>query len=330
MTMPRVSLTCWALLVAFTASARADGPIVVRLRDAAEAPGRLVTVADVAELAGGAEAMRLRAARLDLAEVPAGQDALSVSRKQVQFRLALAGLPAGAFRVEGADAARVTVRLVPVKADEVVAAARRALQARLPWTGDEVLIELAQPVLVPMPAAAREEAVEIKAELHPGHRPVGRVQMDVRVLIAGRPRLALPVHFQVRPRHKAVVCRRRVEKGEALDDSNVYFEEQPVDQRSKLALSPKAVAGARAKQPLMPGQVVLLTDVEAAAPGGAAVIVRAQEGVKIQISIGGLRVTAAGQALQEGRAGQLIRVQNVDSKKVLLGRVVGAGLVEVE
>ena len=40
--------------------------------------------------------------------------------------------------------------------------------------------------------------------------------------------------------------------------------------------------------------------------------------------------TAAGEALQEGRLGQTIQVQNVDSKKTLLARVVGPGLVEID
>jgi len=41
-------------------------------------------------------------------------------------------------------------------------------------------------------------------------------------------------------------------------------------------------------------------------------------------------VTASGVALQEGRKDQLIQVENVDSRKVVLGRVVGPALVEVE
>jgi flagella basal body P-ring formation protein FlgA len=50
----------------------------------------------------------------------------------------------------------------------------------------------------------------------------------------------------------------------------------------------------------------------------------------MQVNVGGLRVTAAGEAQQAGRLGQTIPVQNVDSKKTLSARVVGPGAVEID
>lgn len=325
-----LSASIWILLVAVPAADARPDPVLVRLRAASAARARALTVADVAELSGGLPVLRDHLARLDLTEVPRDRASVTVSRKQLQIRLALAGLPAETFRVDGPESGVVNLELTPIRPEEVVAAAKQALEARLPWRPGEVLIDLAQPVLTPLPRVAADEAVVIKAELHQGHRPVGRVQMDVRIFADGEVRLALAVHFNVRPCQKAVVCRRRIEKGEALDDTNVYLEEQAVDPRSRFSLSPDAVKGARARQALMPGQVVLQTDVEAGERPGGGVLVRAQDAVKIQIRIGALKVTASGQALQEGRQGQLIRVQNVDSKKLLLGRVVASGLVEVE
>ena len=319
----------WIGLVVGLAQA---GPevVLVRLRAVSHAGSRVLTIGDVADLSGGLALLRDAAAKLDLTDIPRDKASVNVSRKQVAYRLALTALPAELFRVEGPESALVNLRQRTIRPEEVVATARQALEARLPWKAGEVVIELVQPVFVPMPSVTADEPVEIKAEMHAGQRPVGRVQMDVRILVGGETKLSLPVCFQVRPCQKTVVCRRRVEKGEALGEANVYLEEQPVDQKSRFALSPEAVKGAKARQALLPGQVVMVTDVEAAEKPTNAVLVRAQESVKIQIRIGELRVTAAGQALQEGKQGQLIRVQNVDSKKVVLGKVVGAGLVEVE
>jgi flagella basal body P-ring formation protein FlgA len=52
--------------------------------------------------------------------------------------------------------------------------------------------------------------------------------------------------------------------------------------------------------------------------------------VKIQVVSGALTVTVLGEAQQDGRLGQNVLVQNVDSKKVLTARVTGPGVVEVE
>ena len=43
-----------------------------------------------------------------------------------------------------------------------------------------------------------------------------------------------------------------------------------------------------------------------------------------------MRITTLGEAMQDGQAGQIIQVRNVESKKIVLGKVVAASLVEVD
>ncbi|HVC31773.1 MAG TPA: flagellar basal body P-ring formation chaperone FlgA [Steroidobacteraceae bacterium] len=58
-------------------------------------------------------------------------------------------------------------------------------------------------------------------------------------------------------------------------------------------------------------------------------MVRQGEQVVLVASAGGIRVRAAGLALQDGRSGALVRVQNVSSEKVVQGVVASDGVVEV-
>ncbi len=60
------------------------------------------------------------------------------------------------------------------------------------------------------------------------------------------------------------------------------------------------------------------------------VVIHARDRVKMIAHVGGGQVIAAGEALQEGRAGQSIRIRNVDSNKMVQGRVLGPGVVAVE
>jgi hypothetical protein len=60
------------------------------------------------------------------------------------------------------------------------------------------------------------------------------------------------------------------------------------------------------------------------------VLVRARQRVAILARTGSLSVSAAGEAMQDGRLGQMIQVQNVDSKKNLVARVTGPAQVEIE
>lgn len=70
------------------------------------------------------------------------------------------------------------------------------------------------------------------------------------------------------------------------------------------------------------------TPAAAAPPAGP--LVKARERVSLVVRAGGLSVTAVGEAQQAGALGQTVQVQNVDSKKLVTGRVTGPGTVEVE
>ncbi len=52
--------------------------------------------------------------------------------------------------------------------------------------------------------------------------------------------------------------------------------------------------------------------------------------VEIRVNANGFTITAKGTALQAGKMGQSVQVQNADSKRTVVGRVVGPRAVEVE
>jgi flagella basal body P-ring formation protein FlgA len=59
-------------------------------------------------------------------------------------------------------------------------------------------------------------------------------------------------------------------------------------------------------------------------------ILRKGQKVEIVLEKGGLRIVAPGEALEEGGAGQRIRVLNSSSRQVVMARVENAGAVRVE
>jgi flagella basal body P-ring formation protein FlgA len=77
------------------------------------------------------------------------------------------------------------------------------------------------------------------------------------------------------------------------------------------------------------GQVLVSADMEVAAAEDP-VLVKAHDSVRLVAAVGNLRVTALGEALQDGRSGQTIRVRNVDSGRVVSGHIVGPSVVEVD
>lgn len=65
-------------------------------------------------------------------------------------------------------------------------------------------------------------------------------------------------------------------------------------------------------------------------PAADAVVVKAKQRVTMTVKIGDLEVTAAGEAMSDGKVGQPIKVTNLDSKKVVTGTVTGPGAVDID
>ena len=309
-------------------AAAEEAPVVVSVRAEAVVGDPRVAVGDVATVEGGAAALRQRIARLDLAELAEDRPAV-VTKEQVAFRIGLAGIDPALFRVQGAARTRLTLQQHRVSEEEIETAARQAVLRRLPWPAEDVAFRLVKPLAGPVLVNGAGPDVRLEAEPRVGALPLGMVHLDVAISVRGARQRSVPVCLEVKAYQKAAVCTRRVERGEALSEANVYFDRRPVQGLNNYVPPGEGLLGKRARHPLQAGQVLTTQDVEVVAPEGP-VLVKQREQIKLVARVGTLQVTAVGEALQDGRDGQWVRVRNVDSKKVVLGRVVGRSLVEVD
>jgi flagellar basal body P-ring formation protein FlgA len=325
-----ILVTLVALACVTPARAEPPAELVVTLRPRAVVGPRSVRIGDVADLSGGSPPLREAVAALDLTDAGAAHSGVTVKRQQVEFRIRLAEVPAGLFRVEGADETRVERDRCTVPEAEVVAAARAAILKLLPWGADDVSVQLVQPVAAQLVVDSPRAEILIKAEPHSGNTPLGRVQMDVSFWADGTRQLVFPVYLDVRLYQKVAVASHKIERGEALSETNVSFDRRPVESLRDYLSSPEAVAGKRARQALLPGRILTAVDVEDDGHEVTPPLVRRGEAVKLLVRLGPVNVMATGEALQDGRVGQSVRVRNTDSKQVVLGRVTERSLVEVD
>jgi len=271
-------------LLLLAAPVSAADPVTIVLPDRSTCPAAVVTVGHVGTIVGSAEAKKIVSA-IDLTEMPVRDTFVTVTRRQVEVRLRLAGLAPTDFRVLGSDRVTVTADRHPVPVEDVVIAAKAAILSRLPHPPDQVTLELVQPVSVKLPEVGKSEKVDIRAEPNLKSVRMGSQQVNVTISTRGEKRLVLGVYLEA----KLI--------GQPATDT------------------PRTVSG----------------PVRAAAPPARTpVLVKPGQKVKIGITFGEMRATAVGQSLEEGRIGQMIRVRNVDSNKVLMARVSGPGTVDLE
>jgi flagella basal body P-ring formation protein FlgA len=304
-------------------------PVTVALRATAPSRGRTVCVRDVAEVSGGPDALRNTVMALDLADAP-GRAGIVVTGRQVSFRLKLAGIPDHLVRVTGSAETRVGLDRAVVPEKDVMAAVHKAVLARLPWTAEDLDIELVQPIAASLSVEGVLEDVRIKAEVRGSRDPLGRCETDVAIYVQGERRLSFPVYLNVRLCQKVGVLLRQVGKNELFDDTNVAFQRRPVENLRNYVTGPLALAGRKSRAQLPAGHILLLSELDEPTPEASPLLVRSGEPVKIIVRLGIVDVIATGEALQDGRAGQLVRVRNIESKAVKVGRVADKSIVEID
>lgn len=302
--------------------------VTLHLRPQATVGGSDVLIGDIAILEGGDAKTRNRIDKLDIADPPRAGQSLHIPRAQVVYRLQLAGIEESLCQVRGARSVSVSTQMFDVPEKDVVEAARHALLEKLGPNQDDFDVHLSQPLRGPIRLSGSRDSLQLAARVRTARSLIGRVQVSVTILSSGKQQLELPVNFDVQLFQSVAVAKQRIERGQPLTKESVYFERRPADGAADPLIESTSLAGAKAKRTILPTQVISAADVEFGAEDNP-VLVKQRDVVKMLVRAGGLRIAASGEALQDGRAGQMIRVRNVDSQNIVLGRVVDRSVVEI-
>jgi len=122
---------------------------------------------------------------------------------------------------------------------------------------------------------------------------------------------------------RSAVAVKAIPAGSPLTKDNVEirtsYDEQPAD------ADWKPPYGLLARRRLLPGAVIRPSMTAEKRPD---LLIRRNQMVRLRVQGAGFLITGLGQALEEGRPGEYIKVRNVDSRRTITGRVAFDGSVE--
>ena len=118
-----------------------------------------------------------------------------------------------------------------------------------------------------------------------------------------------------------VYSTKSLQRGSVIGHSDLRMRIDEIGMTGTCAWLPEQVANAKLRQSIGPGRPIAAGDVER--PD----LVRPGASVTLIARVNGLGVEAHGIAMQRGGIGDVIRVKNLSSKKVLSGKIINAGVV---
>jgi flagellar basal body P-ring formation protein FlgA len=306
------------LLVSMAPAFAGDGGRILIGRDVVveRSPIRL---RDVARLEGGGA---LALAEVELGVAPEAGESRMLDGRRVLEQLGQAGL----------DATSVTYTLPPTirvrrATQELTATAVRQLveddlRRRLGADASGLVLRTVE---LPAPIRIPTGAWDGHVVLPPGAGLVGRTRVQLDVTVDGQPARSTWITLDVGRLADVVVVTRSIAMGEVVTADAIALDRQDLSTLPRdIVTDPAVVVGRTARTAL-----VAYTALRAAHVGTGAAVKRGDT-VQLVAERGALRITALGEAKQDGAQGERVAVMNRASGKLVTGRVLAANMVAVE
>lgn len=304
------------------AVAAGDGtPIVITVKEEAQVAGPKILLGDIATITGAPGPVEDEIKRIEIGPAPIVGYKRTVSLASVKIHMRQAGVDLSQVTFEGAGSVAVAARARTITGEEFVKVATEYILSTMPWKRDEVSIgceRMPDNLLAPLGEA------RLEAERLPITQYLGTTTIRVNVILDGKPYKSVPVVLRLNVVKEVVVATRTIIKGQVVTSDAVAPE---LRQLSALEMNPvtdpAAVVGKVAARTIREGALISADAIEEPP------LIKRGDIIQIVVRLGGVSVTTAGEALEDGKLKDLIRVKNLESGRQVEAVVVDAKIVEV-
>ncbi len=300
-----------ALFLAFAAPASG---LTIELHDA-EVSGRMVRLGDIAVFGGvtHAEADSLAASIVGCA--PAAGMTRPVPAETIRMAVLRHGYLPQEIRFNGAPTVQVTRLARTIDPERVAGEVLASLKPLVP--ADVTLTVQRVSAIQPLPLG--ELTFEVQAP-----RTMERTFIAPVLVTAGGERVMVSVTCKAARFGRVLQAARRLERGVTVQEGDLEVRTADLFEAPRGAISdPVEAVGCVVVRAIAPGTVLTAASVERPA------LVARGDRVVVTARIPGIEVSMTGTALEPGRMGEIIRIRNQASGRMVTGRVTGAGEVMI-
>ena len=268
----------------------------------------------------GSESLAAKANKIALGRFSVPGQQIVIDRHVILSRLACNGIPASRVALTGAEKITVKQKFQIVRGDQFVSKASSFMKTRSRQDSGCQWNVIRVPKDFAIPGAAR--SITLMPRLVRSNVK-NQARVEIAVLSNDKKLGVREVVFDLKYNCRQAVAEVDIAAGAIIGPDNVRIEEkassrrEPADWKSPYGLVAKrAVRAGTVIRPHMVG------------PVQTPIIIKRNHGVVIRIETSGFVITAVGTALSDGKAGQSIKVRNVDSQRIIVVRVNDDGSVE--
>jgi flagellar basal body P-ring formation protein FlgA len=296
--------------------------LAIHLSEKSAVVGPQVSLGEVAELTGNNEAMIERVRRLVISRAAPAGERIKISQGYIKIVLRREGFSLEDFTFDGADTTEVLTQSQDFFPGDLLPDLKSFILKELDEPGEDVEVKLEGPnkkMLLP--------AGKITENFRPSFsgKYDGEILLTAELEVDGHLIEVLPLRLTVDIYRPAVITTKRVEKGEEFTARNIALVREPSSKIMQGCFRQlNYVLGRRAAIPLIPDTVIRINEIF-----DPPVVLRGKI-IQAIIRLGNVELTVDARAMEDGKAGDVIRVENSDSHKVLQAKVLDEKTVLIQ
>ncbi len=296
--------------------------VILRLPEKATVVGPAVSLGDVVDVIGENKALVERLRRITIGKAAPAGNKIKIDQGYIKVALLREGYTVKQFAFEGSAAVMVFTESQEFHPGNLLPEIKQFILEQTKESVENLDVKLSgedKSVLLP--------AGNVQANFRPafGGRYEGSIILTTELEVDGHLAHVLPLRLTVEVKHPAVVTTQRIEKDDKFTEENVAVVKEPTSKILTGCFKQlKQVLGRKAAMAMTSGTVLRVSDIF-----DPPVILHGQV-VQAIVQRGNVELTVQTRAIEDGKAGDKIRVENTDTHKVLSARVLDENTVLVD
>jgi flagella basal body P-ring formation protein FlgA len=317
-------MTLFSLLIMFTFLPNViAGKIEISLKDKVILENDEITIKDISTVTGDDADLVNMVEGIAIGNAPGANSTRRINLSFIIMRLKSASIDVSEVTLTGAKSSLVSVESTKIKGLEIAQKAKEYLLDFLPMDDRETTVELGR-----IPAdqwiPKRRDKIDFFVTLIDTSKDRGKIELVVSASSDSKRFFKVPVYFNVRVFEFVAITKRNIGRKQQIPRENLFIARRDTTRMRGMAFS--SIDDLKGMTTIAPVQGnTIITDHMVEIPP----TIRQGSLVKLIIKRSGFEIVTKGLAQQAGYKGEVIKIKNVNSKKMLYGTIVNSDSVNV-
>ncbi|GJQ58236.1 MAG: flagella basal body P-ring formation protein FlgA [Candidatus Scalindua sp. AMX11] len=316
-------VVCAAVLFCFVTGEVQATQIKIDMINKVTLKEKVITIRDISQVTGDDDDLIKQINEIEVGRTPWPNNRRKIDRDFIKMRLVSSGINLPDIAFEGPRLAVVSVESTKISEAEIVEKAKEHLIFSQQSFNRDITIELRSAPSEQWVAKSRDE-IYLEASLADTNKMRGNVVVMVMAMSDGIPLFKIPVHFRVRVFEFIAITKKKLDRHKSLTAENSFLARRETTRvQGTVFSSIDDLKGKVTSRQVLPFTVITEEIVETLPT------VRKGDMVKLYIKTETFKIVTKGFAEENGVTGDIIKVKDLDTRKVIHGKIIDAANVQI-